>query len=166
MACDECKWRVNHPSTADGTIRDTLITNAKAGKFGDIEIDESKSTVHILVHVLEHLVLAGQSLAKPKVYTYSGDDASRDEVRKMLREMSNAPMCVLPKGTLEQLALHSCGFHYGSGSNYCGGCGAVVNLFGSQRMVDASPPILPSRFVKNQDNDEVLPMPSIIEKPQ
>lgn len=79
------------PGTADGQIRDTLITNAKAGKFGDIKIDESASTLHILVHVLEHL------LKPPQVWYYDpGNQASHEAALAAAREASDRANVVMP----------------------------------------------------------------------
>lgn len=107
------------PGTADGQIRSTLITNAKAGKFGDIKIDESASTLHILVRVLEHL------LKPPQVWLWHyepGNQASHEAALAAAREASDRANVVMPT-------------HYGSlpitGAYSAWKCSKCQNIYGN-----------------------------------
>lgn len=59
------------------------------------------------------------------VWTYQQPEGgpSLEEVRKAAIESMGKVHCVLPRGTMEQLTTHSCGFSNGPAANFCAGCG-------------------------------------------
>ena len=67
---------------------------------------------------------------EPIILSFEADHhESALEVAKNISEETGRNVVLLPKGKIDQMKKHECGFWHGPGSRFCGGCGKPLGCF-------------------------------------